>query len=206
MHRIYFEKRCIIICSPEEQALSDPNAVEFHYGLKLDLKTLVGMFEAGESLSRTYIPTADTEAVYRHLCAEFKEVSAAGGLVTNRRGDYLLINRNSLWDLPKGHQEKGEPISTTALREVQEETGLGEIELHDLICMTDHCYFRDGKWHLKHTWWYHMMYTAPVELIPQREEDINKAAWVARSSLPPFLKNTFPSIIEVFREASKKEI
>ena len=206
MHRIYFEKRCIIICSPEEQALSDPNAVEFHYGLKLDLKTLVGMFEAGESLSRTYIPTADTEAVYRHLCAEFKEVSAAGGLVTNRRGDYLLINRNSLWDLPKGHQEKGEPISTTALREVQEETGLGEIELHDLICMTDHCYFRDGKWHLKHTWWYHMLYTAPVELIPQREEDISKAAWVARSSLPPFLKNTFPSIIEVFREASKKEI
>ena len=206
MHRIYFEKRCIIICSPEEQALSDPNAVEFHYGLKLDLKTLVGMFEAGESLSRTYIPTADTEAVYRHLCAEFKEVSAAGGLVTNRRGDYLLINRNSLWDLPKGHQEKGEPISTTALREVQEETGLGEIELHDLICMTDHCYFRDGKWHLKHTWWYHMLYTTPVELIPQREEDISKAAWVARSSLPPFLKNTYPSIIEVFREAAKKEI
>ena len=206
MHRIYFEKRCIIICSPEEQALSDPNAVEFHYGLKLDLKTLVGMFEAGESLSRTYIPTADTEAVYRHLCAEFKEVSAAGGLVTNRRGDYLLINRNSLWDLPKGHQEKGEDISTTALREVQEETGLGDIELRDLICMTDHCYFRDGKWHLKHTWWYHMIYNTPVELIPQREEDISKAAWVARSSLPPFLKNTYPSIIEVFREATKKEI
>jgi ADP-ribose pyrophosphatase YjhB (NUDIX family) len=206
MHRIYFEKRCIIICSPQEQALSDPNAVEFHYGLKLDLKTLVGMFEAGQSLSKTYIPTADTEAVYRHLCAEFKEVNAAGGLVTNRRGDYLLINRNSLWDLPKGHQEKGEDISMTALREVQEETGLGDIELQDLICMTDHCYFRDGKWHLKHTWWYHMLYTTPVELIPQREEDISKAAWVARSSLPPFLKNTYPSIIEVFREATKKEI
>ncbi len=206
MHRIYFEKRCIIICSPGEQALSDPNAVEFHYGLKLDLKTLVGMFEAGQSLSRTYIPTEDTEAVYRRLCAEFLEVSAAGGLVTNRRGDYLLINRSSLWDLPKGHQEKGEEISTTALREVQEETGLGDIELRDLICMTDHCYFRDGKWHLKHTWWYHMLYTAPVELIPQREEDINKAAWVARSSLPPFLKNSYPSIIEVFREASKKDI
>ena len=206
MHRIYFEKRCIIICSPGEQALSDPNAVELHYGLKLDLKTLVGMFEAGQSLSRTYIPTEDTEAVYRRLCAEFREVSAAGGLVTNRRGDYLLINRSSLWDLPKGHQEKGEDISTTALREVQEETGLGDIELRDLICMTDHCYFRDGKWHLKHTWWYHMLYTAPVELIPQREEDISKAAWVARSSLPPFLKNSYPSIIEVFREATKKDI
>ena len=46
-----------------------------------------------------------------------------------------------------------------------------------------------------------MLYTKPVDLIPQKEEDIAKAAWVARSSLPPFLKNTYPSIIEVFREA-----
>ena len=46
-----------------------------------------------------------------------------------------------------------------------------------------------------------MLYTAPVDLVPQKEEDISKAAWVARSSLPPFLKNTYPSILEVFREA-----
>ena len=32
-------------------------------------------------------------------------------------------------------------------------------------------------------------------------EDISKAAWVAKSSLPPFLQNTYPSIVEVFREA-----
>ena len=46
-----------------------------------------------------------------------------------------------------------------------------------------------------------MLYTDPVDLTPQLEEDISKAAWVARSSLPPYLKNTFPSILEVFREA-----
>lgn len=201
MHRIYFEKRCIIICHPDDMSLADPNAIEFHYGLKLDLRTLVSMFEASKSLSRIYIPSEDTEAVYRKLCSEFREVNAAGGLVSNRRGDYLLINRNSLWDLPKGHQEAGEHISTTALREVQEETGLGEIALGNLICMTDHCYVRDGIWHLKHTWWYRMLYTAPIDLVPQKEEDISKAAWVAKSSLPPFLKNTYPSILEVFREA-----
>ena len=27
MHRIYFDKRAIIICRPEEAALTDPNAV-----------------------------------------------------------------------------------------------------------------------------------------------------------------------------------
>lgn len=202
MHRIYFEKRCIIICDPSDQALSDPNAVEFHIGEKISIHTLVAMFEASESLSRIYIPTPDTEWMYRRVCAEFKEVDAAGGLVSNRRGDYLLIRRNGLWDLPKGHREQGEDIELTALREVQEETGVEALELGELICVTDHCYLRGGIWHLKHTYWYNMLYTDPVDLVPQREEDISKAAWVARSSLPPFLKATYPSIIEVF--ASRK--
>ena len=159
------------------------------------------MFEASESLGRIYIPTKDMDWMYRRIAAEFREVNAAGGLVSNRRGDYLLIRRNGLWDLPKGHQESGEDISVTALREVQEETGVEALELGSLICVTDHCYLRDGRWHLKHTWWYNMLYNAPVDLTPQREEDISKAAWVAKSSLPAFLKNTYPSILEVFREA-----
>ena len=46
-----------------------------------------------------------------------------------------------------------------------------------------------------------MRYDGPVDLTPQEEEDIAKAAWVAKSSLPPFLKNTYPSIAEVFHEA-----
>ena len=102
MHRIYFEKRCIIICDPSEQALADPNSVEFHMGGQINIHTLVAMFEASESLSRIYIPTEDTGWMYRRVCAEFKEVDAAGGLVCNRRGDYLLINRNGLWDRPRG--------------------------------------------------------------------------------------------------------
>lgn len=201
MHKIYFEKRCIIICEPTDEMLSDPNSVEFHPGSKMDIATLVRMFKATDSLSRIYIPSEDTEATYRSICNEFKEVNAAGGLVSNRRGDYLLISRNGLWDLPKGHQEAGEDISVCALREVMEETGVDQLELGDLICITDHCYIRNDIWHIKHTWWYSMNYTNPTDLTPQREEDIAKAAWVAKSSLPPFLKNTFPSIIEVFREA-----
>ena len=201
MHKIYFEKRCIIICEPSEQALADPNSVEFHFGETISIHSLVAMFEASESLSRIYIPTDNTEWMYRRVCAEFREVDAAGGLVSNRRRDYLLISRNGLWDLPKGHREEGEDIEVTALREVREETGVEQLELGSLICITDHCYLRGGVWHLKHTWWYNMLYTDPVDLTPQREEDITKAAWVAKSSLPPFLKNTYPSIIEVFREA-----
>ena len=87
MHKIYFEKRCIIICSPDDQALSDPNSVEFHFGESINIHTLVAMFEASASLSRIYIPTDDEAGMYRRVCAEFREVDAAGGLVSNRRGD-----------------------------------------------------------------------------------------------------------------------
>ncbi len=201
MHKIYFEKRCIIICPPDEQTLSDPNAVLYNIGTNEDISTLVELFETSDTLARIYIPAENIEDTYRTICSEFVEVNAGGGLVSNRRGDFLLISRNGLWDLPKGHQDPGEDISVTALREVQEETGIDQLIPRGLICVTDHCYRRDGKWHLKHTWWYDMLYTDPTDLTPQREEDITKAAWVARSSLPPYLLNTYPSILEVFREA-----
>lgn len=202
MHKIYFDRRTIIICRPEEATLSDPNAVEFHFKQPSDISALVEMFEISSTLEKIYIPSAEPEACYRKICGEFREVNAAGGLVENRRGDYLLIKRDGLWDLPKGHQEAGEDIKVTALREVQEETGVDDLSLGDLICVTDHCYKRNGIWHLKHTWWYRMYYLKPLDLTPQTEEDITKAAWVAKSSLPPFLKNTYPSIKEVFLTAS----
>ena len=201
MHKIYFEKRCILICSPDDQILSDPNIIQFSPGEDLDIHALVNMVEVSDSLQRVCIPTDDTESTYKTICAEFLEVNAGGGLVSNRRGDYLFINRNNLWDLPKGHQDPGEDIAVTALREVEEETGIKDLILKDLICITDHCYKRNGIWHLKHTWWYDMLHNDPDDLTPQTEEDITKAAWVAKSSLPPYLLNTYPSIQEVFREA-----
>ncbi len=202
MRKIYFDRRTIIICRPEEATLSDPNAVEFHFKQPSDISALVEMFELSSTLEKIYIPSAEPEDCYKKICGEFREVNAAGGLVENRRGDYLLIKRDGLWDLPKGHQEAGEDIKVTALREVQEETGVDDLSLGDLICVTDHCYKRNGIWHLKHTWWYRMYYLKPLDLTPQTEEDITKAAWVAKSSLPPFLKNTYPSIKEVFLTAS----
>ena len=175
--------------------------IRFSLGGSQDIHSLVDMVEVSDSLHRVCIPTSDIRGTYKAICAEFLEVNAGGGLVSNRRGDYLLISRNGMWDLPKGHQDPGEDIQVTALREVQEETGISELEVRELICITDHCYKRNGIWHLKHTWWYDMLYTDPTDLTPQTEEDITKAAWVARSSLPPYLLNTYPSIQEVFHEA-----
>jgi 8-oxo-dGTP diphosphatase len=58
-------------------------------------------------------------------------VRAAGGIVRRRAGDggsweVLLVHRPRYddWSLPKGKADKGERDEETALREVEEETGL----------------------------------------------------------------------------------
>ena len=73
MRKIYFEKRCIVICTPSDEALSDPNAVEFHLGEPFDIHDLVRMFEVQDTLARIYIPTESPERTYRRVCAEFKD-------------------------------------------------------------------------------------------------------------------------------------
>lgn len=60
---------------------------------------------------------------------------SCGALVYRKAGDklQLLILRHRMgghWSFPKGHVEKGETETETALREVKEETGLS-IELFD---------------------------------------------------------------------------
>ena len=37
MHKIYFENRCLVICSPDEPALHDPNAILFRPGQDIDI-------------------------------------------------------------------------------------------------------------------------------------------------------------------------
>lgn len=139
-----------------------------------------------------------TDAAYRLLCLFFKEVSAAGGLVTDSCGRFLFIRRNGFWDLPKGHREQGEEIEATALREVMEETGLKELVLGELICVTDHTYKRDGRRHLKHTWWYAMDCPAGQETVPQNEEGIDEVAWVGAAETGKYVDGAYPSIKEVF--------
>ena len=135
----------------------------------------------------------------------YLEVNAAGGLVTNSKGEFLLIRRSGLWDLPKGHQDPDESLETTAIREVEEETGLKGLILEKFICTTDHCYQRDEKWYLKHTWWYSMRCPHCQDLVPQTEEDITEVTWVAKNELPEYLQQTYLTIIDVFRNVGLSE-
>ena len=129
-------------------------------------------------------------------------ITAAGGLVQNNEGAFLLIYRRGFWDLPKGKLDPGESIPTCAVREVQEETGLRTLTLGPFICLTTHAYFDTWlqKNVVKETHWYSMKATAldTETLIPQTEEDIEKIEWVALENLPQYLLQTYPTIQSVF--------
>ncbi len=53
----------------------------------------------------------------------------SAGVIVFRAGterEYLLLDYGSHWDFPKGHVEPGETSPVAALRELQEETGIGD--------------------------------------------------------------------------------
>jgi 8-oxo-dGTP pyrophosphatase MutT (NUDIX family) len=129
-------------------------------------------------------------------------IIAAGGLVQNNEGSFLLIFRRGFWDLPKGKLDARELIPECAIREVREETGLQTITLGSFICMTTHAYFDTWlqKDVIKETHWYAMKASSllPETLIPQTEEDIEKIKWVSEYELPTYLLQTYPTIRIVF--------
>jgi 8-oxo-dGTP pyrophosphatase MutT (NUDIX family) len=59
--------------------------------------------------------------------------------------EFLLLDYGRFWDYPKGHVEKGEDDRTAALRELKEETGIAQVELHDGFRHEMTYFFRDTK-------------------------------------------------------------
>jgi 8-oxo-dGTP pyrophosphatase MutT (NUDIX family) len=127
------------------------------------------------------------------------QIIAAGGLVTNPQGQILWIFRRGFWDLPKGKLDEGETIQTCAVREVEEETGIKNIRLHELLKFTNHTYFDThlNQEVVKRTYWFHMTIPTEQKGIPQATEDIEKIEWHSLATAKHCLEQTYPSIIEV---------
>ena len=56
-----------------------------------------------ESHNSVAVVSDDPDRAFAAFAAEFTPVEAAGGVVVNDCGEWLMIHRNGRWDLPKGH-------------------------------------------------------------------------------------------------------
>ena len=74
----------------------------------------------------------------------------AGGItfrrVANDKIEFLLMqDHKGRWTIPKGHVESGETLEQTVMREMQEETGLTKLKIHDKLDKVHFFYRREGK-------------------------------------------------------------
>lgn len=143
---------------------------------------------------------SDVQKGFEEFSSYFKKIEAAGGLVY--KGDCLLvIKRLGRTDLPKGKLEEGESIEECAIREVEEECGIDQIEIVKVLENTYHCYEMRGKWMVKTTYWYEMISKTQLEPKPQVEEDIEWVKWISKDEIKEVMKDTYPSLIQVVNTA-----
>lgn len=129
---------------------------------------------------------------------DHKVIFAAGGIVKNEKNEILMIYRLDKWDFPKGKMEDEESFEETAIREVEEETGLHDLAIQEELPATFHIYQLQGKTILKETHWYKM--TAPYQtLIPQTEEDITKAVWIPMEQVSEKLSNSYATLRDLWK-------
>ena len=110
--------------------------------------------------------------------------TSAGGLVLDGRGPDAkgaLIGRldrrgRLLWSLPKGHVEEGETEPQTAVREVQEETGI-QGEVLGKLGTIDFWFVADGRRIHKTVHHYLLIATGDLELSDE-DVEVSEVAWV----------------------------
>ena len=182
---------------------NDDKTLIYNYlGKKKFLHPIIDLLEKSKKYNRVVVYGNDLEKLWHDFQSIYKIIGAAGGVVKNEQNEVLMIFRRGSWDLPKGKIDDGESPEQAAVREIQEETGLNDVKLGELIGYTYHTYDMKGKRILKKTWWYAMS-TIETALTPQTSEDIEKAIWVELTTFLDAKPTIYGSILDVLGFVTK---
>jgi len=157
---------------------------------------IVNMFN--NKVKKAFLYHPDEKETLKVLKEKIPVAKAGGGLVYNKKGEVLFIFRNGKWDLPKGGIEKHEEIEDTAMREVEEETGVSGLEIVQKLQKTYHVFKRNGTYRLKITHWFEMKTNYTGKLFGQIEEGIEKVAWLNPEQIKEALGNSYENIKLLF--------
>ena len=200
MYKIFQENKALVFPKIESNLLKfDATLQESdRYDFELLCEFLPEWLD-DRDLGDTFVHDVGENALAQALKATFRMAPAAGGVVV-KDGKILIIIRNGIPDLPKGHIEKGESPENAAMREVQEETGVEKLQIVKELPSTWHCYQVGDEWRLKRTCWYLMSTTDTLQPKPQTEEGVSEIKLIGNEEIELFLKNTFRSISEILAQ------
>jgi ADP-ribose pyrophosphatase YjhB (NUDIX family) len=198
MYKVFFKDRAIFLGDKAESM--NFRCMVYLWTEGDNLEAIVSDFDQDENKVALFFAAEDVEALFSEFKGQFKFIEAAGGLVFNEKNEILAIHRLGKWDLPKGQLEDDETINEAAIREVEEECGVTNLQLGQELESTYHTYWMNNKWVLKCSYWFKMGYSGNEKLVPQTEENIEKACWIPSNQLEEFKANTYASILEVIKE------
>jgi ADP-ribose pyrophosphatase YjhB (NUDIX family) len=163
----------------------------------VDIKKLISDIY-NNKIQKAYLYDQDLELIINKLKSKLPIEKAGGGLVYNDKNEVLFIFRNGKWDLPKGGIEKNEKLKQTAIREVEEETGIDNLIIVEKLEKTYHIFKRNGRYKLKITSWYKMKTTCKKTPKPQENEGIECAKWIRQEDIHKLLNNSYENIKLLF--------
>jgi len=209
MYKLFINNKIVFLCQNPafvENVMRDNFIIE-PYKNKEDFNSTLKVIMSDQNNNNLVLYNSNVEKMFDEICSYFKVIEAAGGVVKNNEEEILLIHRRGFWDLPKGKIEKEETIKQAAVREVEEETGLKNVEIGSAILFekllnkaTYHSYEMNGKLCMKVSYWFNMIADSKIELTPQTEEDIEQAIWVKLEDIPNYFDDMYSSIIDVLKE------
>jgi hypothetical protein len=198
-YKVYFSNRLVTFSQDSNDLNSADRGIEIIRSCgKTDIMLIESAIARGAR--HVIIYCEQIEQSWKAFREQFEFVQAAGGIVENGEGKVLFIFRLEKWDLPKGKVEEGENLEEGALREVEEECGLHQLELKQRLCTTWHTYIQQGVPVLKATEWFVIRYGGKTEGKPQKEEGITDLRWLAEKDWSIVRKNTYPSVLDVLIE------
>lgn len=201
MYKVFYKDRIVFFVESDNNCIDNDNTKIHYFKNKKQIKTALNSFLNNSELNSLYIVYRDIDHAFKKFAKLYKLIEAAGGLVKTDNDKILMIHRRGKWDLPKGKLEKNEIPEIAAIREVEEECGIRNLEIVKLLKITYHTYKLKDKDILKRTYWYEILHKGNQKPKPQTEEDITEAKWLKTDNLNEVINNTFPSIIEVLSEA-----
>ena len=145
-------------------------------------------------LQAVHLVHDNPDKLLKHFLKLLPNVVAGGGKVFNAKDEVLFIYRNNKWDLPKGKTERNESIEASAIREVEEETGVEGLKITKPLPTTYHIFKRNGKHKIKITYWFEMTTNFDGTLYPQVKEGITKVKWLDEEASKKALENSYANI------------